>query len=221
MFNRLRKLFGEGKEQPAREVDPKAAEEWYGHKSKLMEEILGPEHDMVMHAIIPYAVGGTLDLYYFPKGVTGTAVATKELSELPNQGPSNREYSCYELAMFTRHPLNLDEAQDMKTAFGRAHSNINQVLNYLARYSAMATLNPNETCEFPADFEKVGGKCLVFDGYGSRSDEKTRCLGILAIIEVFRPEMDYAREHGGAALIAKLKEAGHYPYSDLERKPVV
>ena len=109
--------------------DGKAAEEWYEHKSKLMEDILGPEHDMVMHAIIPYAIGGGLDLYYFPHGVPGTAIATKELSELPNQGPSNRDFSCYELAMFTRHPLNLDEAKDENTAFGRTHANISSLLN--------------------------------------------------------------------------------------------
>jgi hypothetical protein len=36
---------------------------------------------MVMHAIIPYAIGGGLDLYYYPNGLPGTAIATKELSE--------------------------------------------------------------------------------------------------------------------------------------------
>jgi hypothetical protein len=33
--------------------------------------------------------------------------------------------------------------------------------------------------------------------------------------------MDYAREHGGEELLEKLKQAGHYPYSDMERPAVV
>jgi hypothetical protein len=219
MFNRLKKLFG--REKPAAPVDEKAAREWDEHKSKLMEEILGKEHDMVMHAIIPYAVGGGLDLYYYPHGIPGTAVATKELSELPDQGSANRDFSCYELAMFTRHALNLGEAKDKTTRFGKAHSNINSILNCMARYSASAELNANETCEFPADMERLGGKCLVFDSYGSRTGETVRNFGILVIIEVFRSEMEFARKQGAPELFSRLKAAGHYPYSDLEREPVV
>lgn len=219
MFDRLRKLFGKTNHRKP-DPDGKAAEEWYEHKSRLMEGLLGPEHDMVMHAIIPYAVGGGLDLYYFPHRIAGIAVATKELSELPDEGSSNRSFSCYELAMFTRHALNLDEAHNQETAFGKAHANINAILNIVAPYSATASLNPNETCEFPVEMPSVGGKCLIFDDYGSRSDETVRRFGMLAVIEVFRSEMDFARRHGGAQLIAKLKSAGHYPYSDLDREAV-
>jgi hypothetical protein len=175
---------------------------------------------MVMHAIIPYCVGGSLDLYYYPHSLPGTAIATKELSEFPDQGSSNRVFSCYELAMFTRHTLNLDHAKDQSTPFGKAHSNINRLLNYIAQYSASATLNPNETCEFPADMELVGGKCLIFDAYGLPNTSKERGFGILAVIEVHRSEMDFARSSGGSDLIERLKAAGHYPYSDLERDPV-
>ena len=40
----------------------------------------------------------------------------------------------------------------------------------------------------------MGGKCLIFDGYGARSDEDGyRSFGILAVIEIFRSEMDFAR----------------------------
>jgi hypothetical protein len=202
----------EGAENPA--------QEWDERKSRLMEASLGKEHDMVMHAIIPYHIGGGLDLYYYPNGLPGTAVATKELTELPNEGPSNDVYRSYELVMFTRHPLDLDAAKDERTPFGRAHATINAVLNLIARYSAQARLNPNETCEFPAGMQRVGGKCLVFDGYACHSDEVADRFGLLALIEVFRSEMDYARKHGGAELLKRLKDAGHYPYSDLDREPV-
>lgn len=198
----------------------KVAEQWYERKSRLMEASLGQEHDMVMHAIIPYAIGGSLDLYYYPNGLPGTAIATKELSEMPNEGSSNDVYRSYELVMFTKHRLDLQAALDENTEFGRVHMNINAILNCIAPYSAQAELNPNETCEFPDEMKDVGGKCLIFDGYACHSDDLVENFGLLALIEIFRTEMDFAREHGGARLIKRLKAKEYYPYSDLDREPV-
>lgn len=200
--------------------DEQLYERWYEHKTALMVASLGKEFDMVMHAMIPYAIGGGLDLYYYPNGRPGTAIATKELSEAPNEGSSNDVYRCYELVMFTKHRLDLDAAKDETTSFGEAHRNINTILNLIARYSAQAKLNPNETCEFPAGMDYVGGKCLIFDGYACHSDDVVKNFGLLAIIEIFRSEMEYSRERGGAKLIQRLKSKKHYPYSDLDREPV-
>ncbi|MEX1230508.1 MAG: hypothetical protein WEB58_09720 [Planctomycetaceae bacterium] len=212
--------------EPLSEEEQALAEEWYERKTTLMEQALGAEHDMVMHAIIPYELGGGLDLYYFPNGIPGTGVATKELSSFPDAGSNNAVYLAYELVMFTRHPLSLDDANDEKTPFGKAHDNINAILNLIAPYSEDAELNPRETCEFPDDMEDVGGKCLIFDGYTSYSGEddpqgEMEDFGLLLLMEIFRSEMEYAREQGGAELIEKLKAAGHYPYSDMDRAPVV
>jgi hypothetical protein len=228
MINRLKKFFKkEVPPPPLPAPTPKVSPEqkarrmeWDEQKSRLMAQMLGQEHNLVMHAIIPYAIGGGLDLYYFPNGIPGTAIATKELTELPNEGAQNRTFSCYELVMFTRQRLNLDEAKNKETAFGRAHSNLNRILNAIARYSAQASLNPMETCEFPADMHGVGGKCLIFDSAGQYSDERVNCFGLLTVIEIFRSEMHFAMEHSGKALLEKLKAAGNYPYSDMDRKPV-
>jgi Suppressor of fused protein (SUFU) len=205
----------------ADDADEELGREWYDRKSELMEELLGKEHDMVMHAIIPYAVGGALDLYYYPNELPGTAIATKELSELPGEGSSNDVFQCYELVMFTRHSIDLDAANDEETPFGRAHEAISSILNHIAPYSAQATLNPNETCEFPADMPRVGGRCLIFDEYPSYPEYERADFGLLAVIEVFRSEMKFARKNGGAKLLKRLRAKGHYPYSDLDRKPVV
>lgn len=202
------------------DAEEQAWEQWYERKSMLMRKMLGKEHDMVMHAMIPYAIGGALDLYYYPHDIPGTGIATKELSESPGEGSSNDVFECYELVMFTRHPLDLDAARNEETAFGQAHTAINAILNCMAPYSADATLNPNETCEFPADMPTVGGRCLIFDGYPSYPDEEPTKFGMLAMIEVFASEMAYARENGGAQLLELLKAEGHYPYSDLDREPV-
>jgi hypothetical protein len=220
MFNRIKHLFGFPKSELLEDPTAKLIEEWYECKSVLMQAILGCEHDRVMHAIIPFAVGGALDLYYYPHAITGTAIATKELSELPQQGSSNDIFACYEIAMFTREPLMLERVHDDASAFGRIHSNINRILNLIARYSAAATLNPFETCEFPSEMEHVGGKCLIFDAYGQSNDEQESDFGILAVIEIHRSELDFARSAGGSELIQRLKSAGYYPYSDLDRDPV-
>ena len=199
--------------------DEVAAQEWYDKKSGLMVDILGEEHDRVMHAIIPFAIGGGLDLYYFPNGIEGTAIATKELSEVPGEGSSNDVFDCYELVMFTRLPISLDDAVNESTPFGHVHKSMNAILNSIASYSGQATLNPNETCEFPEDFETIGGKCLIFDAYAT--DVEHSEFGLLLVIEIHRSEMDYARKNGGSKLIEKLKKSGVYPYSDMDRPAVV
>lgn len=217
MFERVFRWLGRRTEGP--NLDEAAANAWYAEKDAFLVQQLGAEHDMVMHALIPFAVGGGLDLYYFPNGVPGTAIATKELSELPGEGPSNQDFDNYELVMFTRQQIDLEHAQDENHPFGQMHRTMNGVLNHIARYAAMATLNSSETCEFPEDMEGVGGKCLIFDAYPNASDG--RRLGLLAVIEIFRSELEFKQQHGGAALIDRLKKAGHYPYSELDRVPVV
>lgn len=198
----------------------KRMDEWHDKKIKWMEAALGKQHDIVMHAIFPYAMGGGLDLYYYPNAVSpGTAIATMELSDLPGEGSSNSVFDTYELLMFTRHKLNLDDAKELNTPFGRAHTTINAILNCMAPYSADAELNPGDTCEFPAEMEIVGGKCLIFDAYGLKEERAE--FGLLAIIEIHRKEMDFARKNGGAQLIQKLKQAKVYPYSDVDRPSVI
>ena len=214
-----------------KDPDEQRAEAWYARKTAWMEAALGQEHEMVMHAIIPYAIGGSLDLYYFPNGIGGTGIATKELSELPGQGSTNSVYRSYELVMFTRHTLALDDAKDRSTPFGQAHATISAILNVIAPFSEGTELNLNETCEFPDDMPDIGGKCLIFDGYTGRQRANrwgprkgrggVQDFGLLAVIEIFRSEMNFARARGGAKLIAKLKAAGHYPYSDLDREPLM
>jgi hypothetical protein len=137
---------------------------------------------------------------------------------LPEQGACNGLFANYEFAMFTRQPLAIDDALIPGTPFGDAHGRIRPLLNYMAHYSAEAILNPNETCEFPQDFPGVGGRCLIFDAYKPEAGDET--FGMMTIIEIFRSEMEFARENGGGALIRRLKAAGHYPYSDLNREPV-
>lgn len=202
------------------EPEEAEARRWYDQKTTWMEELLGREHDKVLHSLVGFAAGGWLHLYYYPNGVPGTGIGTKELCPLPDEGATNRVYHSYELVMFTRHAIDLDASRDESTPFGRAHLSISAMLNCVARFSTDAELNPNETLEFPSSMERIGGRCLIFDGYGQESDEGFLEFGLLLLMEIFRSEMEFARKNGGAKLIARLKAAGAYPYSDLDREPV-
>lgn len=217
MLGWFKRLLGRTTEPGPDEAEEEA---WAEQRGLILGGWLGEMHDMVMHSMIPYFLGGALDVYYFPDHIEGVGLVTQELSHAGPSGSNNEAYDAYELVMFTRHALDIENAEDESTPFGRAHTSMNRLLNLIAKYSEEATLNANETCEFPEEMEDVGGKCLVFDGYRQQA-VGGKTFGLLLIIEVFRSEMEYARRHGGGELIARLKAAGHYPYSDLDRRPVV
>ena len=198
-------------------------EQWYDQKSQLMENILGSEYEYVMHSIIPYEVGGSLHFYYYAQP-DGTAIATKELSYASGAPNSNNSFGRFEFVIFTKDVLpNSVGDQVFQSSYGEHFDHTQKILNAIARYSETTTINPYETCEFPEDFEDndIGGRCLIFSAYGSGSDDKYQPFGLMLVMEVFRSEMDYAREHGGIHLINKLKDAGYYPYSDLSRNEVI
>jgi hypothetical protein len=213
MFRRLKRLLGQ----------VPTPEQWDEQKSVSLQRLLGTEHNMVMHALIPFAIGGTLDQYYYPQS-RGYAIATKELIDEYGDGPRNRHYRAYEWCMFSPAAFDLKLAHDEKTPMGQSHRLLSGALNALARYCTQASLNPNETMEFPPDSsETLGGKCLILD-HILRDDRGLmigkREFGLMVAILVHRSEMEFAREQSGQALLGRLREAGVYPYSDLDRQPV-
>jgi hypothetical protein len=122
---------------------------------------------------------------------------------------------------------------------------------YIGSLAGETKINRYETLEFPADFgeEAVAGSCFIFDAIGKpytppqitlktaldyferdfrtppekkKTDlTKDGALGLMLIIEITREEMYHAMEHGGAELIQRLKDARAWPFSDLDRAPVV
>lgn len=204
-----------------------ADERWYEEKSRALAHVLGPEHDRVMHSMIPFEMGGALDLYYFPQP-KGFAIATKELIDEEGKGPTNRTMRSYELVVFSRVPFDLDLAQKEYTPMGRIHQRLNGMLNATALYACepgLDPLNPGETMEFPEGFnEDLGGQCIILDSYAPPGRKFTiagRDFGLLVPINIHRSEMNHARKKGGQDLLRRLKEAKVYPYSDLDRPAVV
>ena len=227
---------------------------------RLLEEILGPAEPLVLHSIVPFCIGGALDLYYYANSrFGGTFFASQELTS-PDFLPSNRSLDAFELAIATRlkaepqpaltvsgDPTETKKPGFFKRLFGREKSvespeekkrdDLHRVLTNLAFYvcSDGVEVNGYDTLEFPQDFddEQLAGRCFIFDELPAAApvpvptspDERSpldgKRFGVLLAVEVFREEMNWAREEGTEKLVERLKTAGAYPFSDLDRKPVV
>lgn len=221
MMNFLKKLFRKSDKSTPIESSEQEYELDYEQKSQGLKNVLGEMHDLVGHAIIPFAVGGAVDMYYFPNHIKGTGFATMELIEPDGTGPLPNRFGTYELVAFTRHDYNNREG--IQTPFNLIENKIWGIFTTIGFFSREAILNPYETCEVPnSDGEE--NTCLVFDLY--EPDNKKFKIGgrqhhLLLCLQIFRSEMNFARENGSEELLEKLKKAGHYPYSDLDRQPVV
>ncbi len=219
----FKKLFGGQKKEeesiPEQEFSQEQYDKDYEEKVKGLEEILGKMHEMVGHAIIPFQIGGAVDMYYFPNHISGTGFATMELLDPNGNGPKPNRLGTYELVAFTKQPYN--DSDETETPFNLIERRFCGIFTTIGNYSFDAVLNPNETCEVPTDGDE--NRFLIFDNYNP--DNKQFKIGdrqhhLLLCLEVFRSEMEFARQNGSDELINKLKAAGHYPYSDLDREPV-
>jgi Suppressor of fused protein (SUFU) len=216
----FKRIFGKAEKTIPKEFSELEYELDYEQKSKGLENVLGKMHDLVGHAIIPFAIGGAVDMYYFPNHIKGTGFATMELLEPDGTGPLPNQLGTYELVAFTKEAY--DNSDDEHTAFNQIERKICGILTSIGFFSRDAKLNPNETCEVPNE-EGKENTCLVFDIY--EPENKKFIIGnkqhhLLLVIQIFRSEMNFARENGSSELFVKLKQAGHYPYSDLNRLPV-
>ena len=180
-------------------------------------------HDMVGHAIIPFSIGGAAGMYYFPNHIPGTGFATMELLDPDGNGPKPNRLGTYEPVAFTKQPYNSYNAgEDEKTAFNLIERRVCGIFTTIGNYSFDAVLNPNETCEVPAHGDEY--RYVIFDNYFPGNKEfkvGNRKHHLLLCLEIFRREMEFARENGSSELFSLLKEKGVYPYSGLDREPVV
>ena len=223
MFGFLKKLFHQNAK--ATELSDDGHEKYYEIKQAALEKILGNMHDFVGHAIVPFKIGGAVDMYYFPHALSGTAFVTMELMEPDGSGPMPGNIGTYELIAFTKHAIDNNASNDVEqsSAFNKIERRICGIFTGIADHSRNAIMNPGNTCEVPAG-EKEKNRCLIFDEYkkdGIDFDFDGQKHGLLLCIEIFPQEMRYAMEKGGPALLDKLKAKGYYPYSDLDREPIV
>lgn len=192
----------------------------YNLKQQGLETVLGPMHNMVGHAIIPFALGGAVDMYAFPQKDGSTAFASMELIQPDGTGSVPNRLGTYELVAFTRCGVNTREAEN--DGFSAMEQRICGLFTRIGNFSFEVKIEPGETAEFPNEHEDP--QCLIFSDYrpeGQPFKIGDQAHGLLLVIEVHKSEMDYARQNGTPQLIDKLKTAGYYPNSDLDRPSVV
>lgn len=219
-MNFFKRLFGGKETLVEKEFSEEEYEKDYDLKSKGLEEVLGKMHPLVGHAIIPFAVGGAVDMYYFPNHIKGTGFATMELLDPDGKGPKKNRLGTYELVAFTKYDYNTSD--EVKTQFNQIERQACGFLTAIGTYSPHAVLNPKETIEIPGE-ENKENTCLVFDNYNPDGKEfriGNRKHHLLLCIQIFRSEMEFARTNGSDELFGLLKKNGHYPYSDLDRASV-
>ena len=218
-MNIFKKIFS--KKEIKKEFTQEEYDKDYELKITGLEYVLGKSHNLVGHAIIPFELGGTVDMYYFPNGIKGTGFATMELLKPDGTGSIPNRLGTYELVAFTKY----DYTQNTKetNSFNLIERHICGILTSIGFYSFDAKLEPLDTCELPQDDGKPN-LYLIFDEYkpdGKEFKIGDRKHGLLLIMEVYREEIEFAMENGTAKLIGKLKEKGYYPYSDLDRETVI
>ncbi len=195
----------------------------YQLKKQAMERILGPMYPKVHAPIVPrfsFGEGGFVTMYFFPHALEkGTAFATMELIQPDGSGPvPSSEIGTYELVAFTKYEIENEAHRD---AFEHIELRMRSIFSALGSYGQEAELNPLETVEVPEDDETY---YVILDEYKKPGVEfviGNSRHGLLLVIEVFPREVEYAWENGTEAVLSKLKERGYYPYSDLDREPVV
>lgn len=217
-MNFFKKLFGKAEKQSPKAFTQEENQLDYEQKLKGLESVLGKMHEMVGHALIPFEIGGTVDMYYFPNHIKGTGFVTMELLKPDGTGPRPNRLGTYELVAFTKHDYN---ALEEETAFNLIERKVCGLFTTIGLFSQQAVLNPKETCEVPS--REGDNTCIIFDLYepeNKRFKVGERQHHLLLCIQIFRSEMEFARTNGSEKLFEKLKSAGHYPYSDLDREPV-
>ena len=216
----FKRLFGKKEIRVEKEFTEEAHEKDYELKSEGLENILGKMHNVVGHAIIPFAVGGAVDMYYFPNHIQGTGFATMELLDPDGNGPLKNRLGTYELVAFTKYDYATNK--ETQTPFDLIERAACGFLTAIGMYAPQAVLNPKETIEVP-NGENEENTCLILDHYSP--DNKDFIIGdrkhhLLLCLQIFRSEMEFARDNGSDALFKLLADYGHYPYSDLDREPV-
>jgi len=95
-------------EKITHEFSDEEYDQHYDLKSQGLERVLGTSSELVGHAIIPFEVGGAVDMYYYPNGIVGTGFATMELIQPDGTGPVPNRNGTYELVAFTKLPYTTD-----------------------------------------------------------------------------------------------------------------
>ena len=199
----------------------------FEQKKAALEKLLGPLSARVLRAQVPFEVGGTVDLYPFEQALPGTAFATMELIYPDGQGPQPNRSGAYELVACTRltpvpapAPLFAREAERSRTPYELMVARIWRMLTAAAQLGFSTVIAPGDTAELPSGKNDV--LSVLFDRFDQAAPLRVgkKKHHLLLCMQIFPSELRYAQTVSPSRLISLLQEAGHYPYSDLDRDPV-
>lgn len=183
-----------------------AAGDWkqdWDAREAALTSVLGESDGAVLHALVPFHLGGTADVLSFRKHRAGRVAARCEL--LGDEGQLETGLGTYELMVAHR-----DE-----TEWGP------NLIAHLARYTCEARLEPGDTMEIgPAVPEGSTIAALLFCEY-ARFDYRGRNAGLLLCLGITADELGRCRAGGFDEVLAALKAKGVYPYTDLSRASVL
>lgn len=195
-----------------------SVEAFYEQKQSAIETLLKSSIETVFHAIIGYPLGGPLHIGVSKHPSGGTYLSSEEVMSFEDEYPKPNSLGRYELVMATKLERDGEGPPELEARLLYCRT----VMTMIARYSENAILEPLQTVQLPMGENET--HYYLFDAIVD--EEKLVRVGaeafhILCVIYLHESESDYARIHGTEAVVSKLKAAGHYPYSDLEREAVV
>lgn len=181
------------------------ADDWqrtWDARQAALEGVLGKSDGTVLHARMPFNLGGQADVLVFRDHIRGRVVATCELLGEPSQ--KQNALGTFELAVAQRDDHDWGPA----------------TISHLARYTCERKVGLGNTMDLGNNFPKRSTMAgLLFAAYG-RFEYAGSKAGILLCICITRDEMDACRAGQTKQVFAALKASGVYPYSDLFRAPV-
>jgi len=168
--------------------------------------ILGKPADTVLHAVIPFQLGGSADVLPFPDFTPGITYVTAELTgEDVGQRPTT----------LGKYELMICASQELKKA--------GDLISRLARYTCDAELEPGQTMDIGTFFGDSAIRASFFTHPGEQSvhfEFLGERYGLLLCIGITGEELTYKKAHGSESLLALLNQHGVFPYTIPDRPSV-
>ncbi len=174
---------------------------WDARRAAL-ESVLGKSDGRVLHAIVPFDLGGQADVLVFRSHIPGQVAATCDL--LGERSQKQNSLGTFELVVAQR------EDHDWGPS----------MISHLARYTCERKVGLGNTMDLGANFPKRSTMAgLLFAAY-RRFEYAGSKAGLLLCISITREEMEACQAGQTKQVFAALKASGIYPYSDLFRASV-
>jgi Suppressor of fused protein (SUFU) len=179
-------------------------EETWAERQTALEALFGPTSDHVLHAVVPFYLGGQADVLIFPGHQGGVLYVTADLTGEESEQPANEAWPQYELAI--AHPV--------EQGWGP------NVISRLARYTLGKPIHPGETMDIGSAVPPPSEiSAFLFADYG-RFTLRGRTCGVLLCVGITAGELAACFKVGSSLVLGRLREAGVFPFTNLQRRSV-